>query len=339
MNRKNFLRSTLGTLAALPVKSLSDGFSEEPRSIVTPPYLQSNDSIGICAPGGYVDLIDLEPAIQRLKEWGFSTKIGSRIGRRDFSMGGTDEERLSDFQELLNDRSVKAILCARGGYGSVRIIDRLDFTQFEKYPKWIIGFSDITVFHSHLHQHLKVASIHAKMCNSFPSDWAMAEPLQRTSIESIRDCLTGKKMIYESPYHSQQLSGKCSGLLVGGNLKTIESLSASVSDISTKGKILFLEDTGEYLYSIDRMFWNVLRSGKLQNLAGLIIGGFKIKQDEPGEEFGRSLQEIILEKVRQFGYPVAFDFPVGHQKHNMALKCGIMHQLDVSSSSVTLTEI
>jgi len=116
-------------------------------------------------------------------------------------------------------------------------------------------------------------------------------------------------------------------------------LSASVSDISTKGKILFLEDTGEYLYSIDRMFWNVLRSGKLQNLAGLIIGDFKIKQDEPGEEFGRSLQEIVLEKVRSFGYPVAFDFPVGHQKHNMALKCGIMHQLDVSSSSVTLTEI
>jgi muramoyltetrapeptide carboxypeptidase len=213
MNRKNFLRSTLGTLAALPVKSLSDGFSEEPGLIVTPPYLQSNDIIGICAPGGYVDLIDLEPAIQRLNEWGFSVKIGTRIGRRDFSMGGTDEERLSDFQELLNDRSVKAILCARGGYGSVRIIDRLDFTRFEKYPKWIIGFSDITVLHSHIHQKLKVASIHSKMCNSFPSDWAIAEPFQRISIESIRDCLTGKKMIYESAYHSQQLSGIGLGII------------------------------------------------------------------------------------------------------------------------------
>ena len=139
-----------------------------------------------------------------------------------------------------NQRHISSAVFRRRILGWSRFYP-LDFTQFEKYPKWIIGFSDITVFHSHLHQHLKVASIHAKMCNSFPSDWAMAEPLQRTSIESIRDCLTGKKMIYESPYHSQQLSGKCSGLLVGGNLKTIESLSASVSDISTKGKILFLE--------------------------------------------------------------------------------------------------
>jgi muramoyltetrapeptide carboxypeptidase len=176
------------------------------------------------------------------------------------------------------------------------------------------------------------------MCNSFPENWDAAEPEQRTSILSIRDALVGTKTNYEVPSHPQNRRGVCKGKLVGGNLKTLESLSGSGSDMQTKGKILFVEDTGEYLYSIDRMFWNLKRSGKLEGLAGLIVGGFKVKADLPGEEFGSDLQQIVCEKVKEFEYPVCFDFPVGHQKNNVALKCGVVHELEVGEAQVILRE-
>jgi muramoyltetrapeptide carboxypeptidase len=281
---------------------------------------------------------DIQPAIKKINDWGFTVKIGETVGKKDFTYGGTDKERKRDMQKMLDDITVKAILCARGGYGFIRIIDDLDFKKFILHPKWIIGFSDVTLLHCHL-QHFNIASVHAKMCNSFPSDWENAESVQKDTIESIRKSLTNEKMKYSVEPNVNNRTGTASGELAGGNLKTIESVFGSKSDLDTKNKILFLEDTGEYLYSVDRMFWSLKRAGKLSNLGGLIIGGFKIKPDDEGEEFGKTLEEIVLEKVKEYNYPVCFDFPVGHQKNNFALKCGVLHQLKVTANECILTEI
>lgn len=340
MNRKDFLQSLglAGIGAALPLKKAGAAGAEDKDGIRIPPNLPAGALIGITAPAGYMTAAEMAPAVQLMESWGFRIRMGSTIGKRDFTRGGTDEERLQDLQAMLDDKEIHAIMCARGGYGSIRIVDRLDWSRFKKHPKWLIGFSDITVLHNHIHTHCRVASIHSKMTNSFPDDWSKAEPIQVLTINSIRDALSGACMCYDAIPHPQNRPGEASGVLVGGNLKTIESLSGTASDIDTDGKILFLEDTGEYLYSIDRMFWNLKRSGKLRRLAGLVVGGFGIKKDDEGDEFGRTLQEIVLEKLVDYRYPVCFDFPVGHQRANYAVKCGMRHTLYVSAEKVALKE-
>jgi len=313
---------------------------DEENNVSKPAYLKKGDLIGITCPAGYITADDIQPAVSKLKEWGFEVKAGDAIGKRDFTFGGTDEERMKDLQQMLDDKKIKAILCARGGYGAIRIIDKIDFKKFAQHPKWIIGFSDITVLHAHLSKNFGIASIHSKMCNSFPADWNNAEAVQKECIEAIRKCLSGEKMNYSFTANEANKNGTAEGILVGGNLKTIETLAGSKSDINTGGKILFVEDTGEYLYSIDRMFWNLKRTGKLSKLKALIIGGFKVKPaDDPADEFGLNLQQIVLEKVKEFNYPVCFDFPVGHQKNNMALKCGVKHKLSITTNHCSLKEI
>jgi muramoyltetrapeptide carboxypeptidase len=340
MNRKHFLSSFLA--AALPFPGFSsmvwNSENESPAPIL-PRYLKPGDTIGITCPAGYITLPEIQPAMVQMVEWGFNIKVGDTVGKKDFTFGGTDEERARDFQQMIDDPKVKAIMCARGGYGFVRIIDKLNFSKLETHPKWIIGFSDITVLHCHLNRNHGIASIHSKMCNSFPDDWNKAEPIQIETILSIKQALTGQKMKYTAPVNPLNKTGKANGPLIGGNLKMIETLAGTKSDLRTTNKILFVEDTGEYLYSIDRMFWNLKRTGKLEKLAGLIIGGFKIKPDDPGEEFGRSVQDIVLDRVKEYNYPVCFDFPVGHQRNNYALKCGVIHRLSVSNEEVTLREI
>ena len=339
MKRKDFLSAIIPLGATLGAIANGKILLDEPDApAAIPPYLKKGDIIGITCPAGYITLQEIQSAMNKIKEWGFEVKIGDTIGKKDFTFGGTDEERLKDFQQMLDDTTIKAILCARGGYGAVRIIDDIDFKKMAKHPKWIIGFSDVTVIHSHLNRNYRVASIHSKMCNSFPEDWAKAEPVQIESIESIRKCLAGEKMHYLFTPNPANKTGMVDGELVGGNLKTLESLSGSKSDINTKDKILFVEDTGEYLYSIDRMFWNLKRSGKLSHLKGLVIGGFKPKKDDVGEEFGKTLETIVLEKISEYNYPVCFDFPVGHQKNNFALKCGVMHRLSVHLNECRLNE-
>ena len=345
MNRKKFIASV--TAAAAPFAAFSKIhesvneliIGDEDKAVTIPPYLKPGDIIGITCPAGFIIEKDIQSAISKLKEWGFHVKVGTTVGKKDFTFGGTDEERRIDFQQMIEDNSVKAILCARGGYGSIRIIDALELKKMSKRPKWIIGFSDITVMHSDLNRNLRVASIHSKMCNSFPDDWSKAEQTQIDSIESIRKCLVGEKMNYVFTPNPNNKTGLATGELIGGNLKTLESMSGTKTDISTKGKILFVEDTEEYLYSIDRMFWNLKRTGKLSHLAGLIIGGFRIKKDDEGDEFGKTLHQIVLEKVAEYKYPVCFDFPVGHQRNNLALKCGAVHQLGVFLNECRLTEV
>lgn len=338
MHRKDFFSSLVAAGAALP--ALASAYTEDDKATpLVPPYLKEGDYIGITSPAGYITLKEIQPAILQMEKWGFRVRIGDTIGKRDFSFGGTDAERAADFQRMLDDHEIKAVMCARGGYGAVRIIDQLNFHAFSSHPKWIIGFSDITVVHAHLNRKYNIASLHSKMCNSFPDDWSKAEPVQIDTILSIGRALKGDKMVYTAFPNTNNIAGISEGVLVGGNLKTIESLSGSASDMKTKGKILFVEDTGEYLYSIDRMFWNLKRTGKLEGLKGLVIGGFKVKPDDPGEEFGRNLYDIVLEKVNGYKYPVCFDFPVGHQKNNYPLKCGVMHRLEVQDREVNLREI
>lgn len=312
---------------------------EESLPVHLPPYLKPGDTIAITSPAGYVTIEEIKPAMLQMQSWGLVVRIGQTIGKRDGTFGGSDAERLADLQQLLNDRSVKAIMCARGGYGMVRIIDQLNFSEMRRHPKWLIGFSDVTVLHAHLNRVVGIASIHSKMCNSFPDIWELAEPMQQETILSIRDCIFGKPLYFTVPPNQANRFGKATGELIGGNCKTIESLAGSVSDIRTNHKILFLEDTGEYLYSIDRMFWNLKRSGKLDNLAGLVIGGFKVKPSEdPAEEFNRNLYQIIGEKTNDCKYPICFDFPVGHQRNNYALKCGVKVQMVVNEDGSTIRE-
>ncbi|MCX2586225.1 S66 peptidase family protein [Pedobacter sp. MR22-3] len=340
MNRKHFLSSFIAAATVMPAfKTLAKTVANEGSSFKIPPYLKQGDMIGITSPAGYINAEQIQPSVLLMQSWGFQIKIGETIGKRDFTYGGTDKERLADFQKMLDDPGIKAIMCARGGYGFIRIIDQLDFSSFKKWPKWIIGFSDITVLHCHLTKNYGIASIHAKMCNSFPDNWAKAEPIQIETILSIKSALTGEQMGYAAPANSNNRLGKVDGILVGGNLSIIETLAGTDSDLDTKDKMLFIEDTGEYLYSIDRMLWNLKRSGKLKNLKALIIGGFKVKPDDADEEFGKTIYEIVLEKVTEYKYPIAFDFPVGHQRNNYALKCGVNHVLEVNELGSVLRTV
>ena len=340
MNRKDFLSAVVPATAVASAVAGNNKSLSEDAVYKIPPHLVKGNIIGICCPSGYISMEDVLPAVNKFKEWGFDICIGKTVGLRDFTFGGTDEERIHDVQDMLDDPMIKAIIFARGGYGAVRIIDKLIFKKFVAKPKWIIGFSDATVFHSHLNKNFGVASIHSKMCNSFPADWSTAEPVQIDSIESIRKCLTGEKINYDVVVNENNRAGMAEGILIGGNLSILENLAGTPSDINTDGKILFLEEVEEYLYNIDRMLWNLKRTAKFQKLKALIIGGFNhIKPDDPGEEFGRTVYDMILEKVKPFNYPVCFDFPVGHQKNNVALKCGVKHKLTVTTEIAKLQEV
>jgi muramoyltetrapeptide carboxypeptidase len=340
MKRKSFIQSSIGALTASYLPALPKFQAIEDEALfVSPAFLKAGDIIGITAPAGYITSEEIRSAVQKMESWGYKIKIGETIDKRDFTFGGTDEERTKDFQQMLDDPKIKAIMCARGGYGVVRIIDKLNWEKFKAKPKWIIGFSDVTVFHSHLNKNFGIASIHSKMCNSFPDDWSLAEPIQIETIEAIQLALSGKKMKYTVTPNPQNKLGTADGVLIGGNLKMLETLAGTKSDINTAGKILFVEDTGEYMYSVDRMFWNLKRTGKLSQLKGLIVGGFKIKVDEDSDDFGKTLQDVVLEKVKAYHYPVCFDFPVGHQRNNYALKCGVKHRLEIKNENVSLKEI
>ncbi len=339
MNRKHFLSSLIPLIPIASsvkgniVSNIDDHFSR------VPPYLNKGDIIGITCPSGFITMEDIQPAVKKIHEWGFEMQIGNTVGARDFTFAGSDVERAKDFQNMLDDPSIKAIMPGRGGYGAVRIIDDIDFKKFSLKPKWIIGFSDATVVHSHLNKNFGIASIHSKMCNSFPADWSIAEQTQIDSIESIRKCLVGEKVDYPVAVNENNRAGTGEGILVGGNLSILENLAGTNSDITTDNKILFLEETGEYPYNIDRMLWNLKRTRKFNKLNGLIIGAFKNKPDDPGEEFGKTIYDMVLEKTKGCNFPVCFDFPVGHQKENYALKCGVKHRLIVNEIEVQLKEI
>jgi muramoyltetrapeptide carboxypeptidase len=301
--------------------------------IKTPPYLEPGDTIGIACPAGYMAAARAQTCIDTLGQWGYQVKVGKTLGSDSATyFSGTDEERLRDFQELLDDDNIKAILCGRGGYGMSRIIDRIDFRKFKKNPKWIIGFSDITVLHAHLYANYKTASLHAPMAAAFND-----EGYKNEFIQSLRLALEGKTARYHCDVHNFNQKGEAIGELVGGNLSLLVHIIGTPSDIKTKGRILFLEDVGEYLYNIDRMLYQLKRAGKLDKLAGLVIGGFTDNKDTE-RPFGKTAYEIIHDVVKAYDYPVCFNFPVSHEKENYALKVGVGYKLKVGKSKVTLEE-
>jgi muramoyltetrapeptide carboxypeptidase len=274
-----------------------------------PPYLQKGDTIGLIAPARKISREEIAFALNTFSRWGLKTKLGKNLYGACNQFSGTDEERASDMQDMLDDESVKAIISVRGGYGCLRIVDKLDFSRFLKAPKWMIGYSDVTVFHSHLHT-MGVETLHATMPFNFGQD---AE-----STESLRRALFGEVINYTWDSNPLNRKGEASGQLIGGNLSLLYALSGSKSDMDTKYKILFLEDLDEYLYHIDRMMLNLKRSGKLEHLSGLIVGGMTSMKDNT-VPFGKTAEEIILDAVKEYKYPVCFDFSGGHVPRNLAL--------------------
>jgi len=289
----------------------------------TPPYLQKGDSVAIVAPARSVSIEEMMPAITLFEEWGLKVVLSENLFAVHNQFAGTEPERTEDFQKMLDDEEIKAIICARGGYGVVRIIDLLNFENFIHHPKWIVGYSDITVLHSHIHTRFGIETLHATMPINI-----YANP-NYESTESMYAALFGNQLSYQIPTSSYSKAGEGKGELVGGNLSILYSLSASESDINTDGKILFIEDLDEYLYHVDRMMQNMKRSGKLNYLSGLIIGGLTEMKDNT-IPYGATAEEIILEAVAEYDYPVCFGFPAGHSDDNRALIMGREVSLSVS---------
>ncbi|NPD46550.1 MULTISPECIES: LD-carboxypeptidase [unclassified Lentimicrobium] len=281
-----------------------------------PPYLKSGDRIGLVSPARKISSQEVKSAVKLLQRWGLEPVFGRHIFSSHHQFGGKDAERTSDMQEFLDDINVKGILSTRGGYGSVRIIDQLDFSKFKVHPKWLIGYSDITVFHSHIHQVLEIETIHGTMPINFPTNL-----VENESILSLKQALFGELEAYQLKNCQVLREGNVTAPLIGGNLSILYSLLGSISDINTDGKILFIEDLDEYLYHMDRMMMNLKRTGKLHHLKALIVGGMNDMNDNT-IPYGQSAKEIIWETVKEYDYPVIFDFPSGHIEPNMALYLG-----------------
>ena len=301
--------------------------------ITIPPYLKKGDTIGIVCPSGYMPAENAETCIKTLETWGYRVKVGDTVGAQFHYFSGTDKQRIQDLQKMMNDNSIKAILCARGGYGLSRMIDHIDFQKFKKNPKWIIGFSDVTVLQAHIFQHFQIATLHAPMANAFSG-----EGYQNKYIASLKDALTGVTTNYACASHALNKTGHTEGDLIGGNLSIIAHLIGTHSSYKTRHKILFLEDVGEYLYNIDRMLIQLERAELFKHIKGLIIGGFTEMKDTT-IPFGKDVYSIINDQVKGLKIPICFGFPVSHETENLALKIGVQHELIVGKDGVQLKEV
>lgn len=312
-------------LATLVFMASFGGYSQKRMKI--PPYLKKGDKVALVCTARKFFPEDAQPAIDLLKSWGLEVKLGKTIGLDSCQLGGTDKERAADLQEMLDDDSIKAIWCARGGYGTVRIIDSLDFTKFKKHPKWIMGFSDVTVLHSHLNT-LGIATLHSIMPFTVPKAPDEVK-------ETLRKALFGEPIKYVVETKGYELQGKAKGQLVGGNLSILYSLLGSKSSLDTKDKILFIEDLDEYLYHIDRMMQNLKRNGYFEHLKGLIVGGMTDMHDNE-IPFGQNEVGIITEIAKQYNIPVCFYFPAGHVKDNRTLILGKEVEFEVNENEIIL---
>jgi muramoyltetrapeptide carboxypeptidase len=292
--------------------------------MITPPYLQKGDTIAIVSTARKNIDDNLKPTIDMLEGWGLKVKIGSTIGLDYYQLAGTDEQRTADFQAQMDNPNIKAIWCVRGGYGTVKIIDKLDFTKFKQNPKWIIGFSDVTVLHSHLNR-MGFESLHAIM----PVSVARATDDAKNSLCTV---LFGEKLQYTLDCDALNHMGKAKGELVGGNLSILYSLLGSESAIDCSDKILFIEDLDEYLYHIDRMMMNLKRNGCLSSLKGIIVGGMTDMKDNE-IPWGRNALEIIEDVTKGLNIPIIFNFPAGHIRDNRALIFGRQVSMEVTAET------
>lgn len=290
-----------------------------------PKPLQKGDTVAILSTARKISIPEIEPAISLLHSWDLKVILGSTIDLEAHQFAGNDAARAGNLQQFLNEEDIAAIWCARGGYGTIRIIDRLDFSYFSKRPKWIIGYSDVTVLHSLLHN-LDVPTIHATM----PINVAKNTP---ETLQSLHDTLFGKSIEYTIPASKYNKKGSARGQLVGGNLSMLYSMTGTEAGLNTKGKILFLEDLDEYLYHIDRMLMNLKYNGCFDGLAGLIVGGMTNMHDNT-IPFGKNAQEIILDITSLYNFPVCFDFPAGHLDDNRAMIFGKEASLTVDDEVI-----
>lgn len=298
--------------------------------MIVPSYLKPGDKVAITCPAKKLPH-PLTDAVNLLRSWGLQVILGDTITAEWNQFAGMDELRTADFQRFLDDESIKAIFAARGGYGTIRIIDTLDFTPLKEYPKWVIGFSDITVLHSHIQQVCGMASIHGQMPLTIPDG-------TKPSLQSLRNALFGDEISYDLQPHEQNRMGNGKGLLTGGNLALLCAVNGSVSEADFTGKILFLEDVGEYLYNIDRMMHTLKRAGKLEELEGLIVGGFTELKDND-IPFGQTAEEIIKDAVANYPFPVAFGFPAGHIADNHSLIFGMEAHVQVDKHAVKMAYV
>ena len=301
--------------------------AQSAKKMITPPYLQKGDTVAIVSTARKHLNDDLKQTIEFLENWGLKTVIGSSIGLDSNQLAGTDEQRASDFQQQIDNPTIKAIWCVRGGYGTVRMVDLVDFSKFKQQPKWDIGFSDVTVLHNHLNT-LGVQSIHGMMPVNIPKASAEAK-------ESLRKALFGEPLSYTIPYDKMNRIGTAKGELVGGNLSILYSLFGSASAIDCTDKILFLEDLDEYLYHIDRMMMNLKRNGCLESLKGIVIGSMT-KMKDNDIQWGKNALEIIQDITKEYKIPVVYNFPAGHIADNRALIFGSQVTLEVTATESKL---
>ena len=300
--------------------------------MIFPDYIRHGDRIRVVSPAGKVHKDKILAGLEVLQDEGYDVFPGDYIFDRHFQYAGTDSQRIADFQKAINDPETKVILCARGGYGAIRIIEALDFTPLLKNPKWIVGFSDITVIHTVLNK-LGIASIHGAMPGFFLENKKITR-----SFSSLMELLSTGKSAIEAPSHILNRAGTCTGELVGGNLSLLYSLQGTPWQLDTKGKILLLEDVNEYLYNLDRMMQSLRLGGTIKQLSGLVVGGFTELMDNESP-FGKSYYEIIMDAVRDYHYPVCFDLPVGHIPRNLALLLGSNYQLEVGDRCRLIRQI
>ena len=295
--------------------------------MIQPPFLKPSDTVYITAPAKAIEESSILAAKKTLEAWGLKVRIAPHCLGRHHYFSGSDEERLADFQDGLDDPSIKAILCARGGYGCVRMVESLNWDAFERHPKWIIGFSDVTVFHQKIHQ-LGIQSIHAIMPLGFVEGSDAAK-------ESLKKILFGEPVMLEAPYLTVNITGKATGKLVGGNMAIVSSLLGTPLSYSFKDNILVLEDIGEHVYKIDRMLYSLKLAGAFSQIKGLVLGGFTDMEDTD-VPFGKTIKELILEQVRHLEIPVAFDLPIGHITDNQAFVLGRTASLQVTDIKTAL---
>ena len=281
---------------------------------MNPPYLKKGDNVIIISTARKVSIEEIQPSVIILESWGLNVTLGHKLFKEENQFAGSDLERSQDLQHALDNPNIQAIICARGGYGTVRIIDQIDFTLFKKHPKWLCGFSDVTVIHNAIHS-LNISSLHSTMPLLFPKE------AQKEAVEALRKNLFGEPISYIFPKNLLNKGSQLEGVVIGGNLSIINNLIGTPTDLDTTNKILFFEDLDEYLYHIDRMMKQLKRAGLLTDLKGLLIGHMSDMHDN-AIPFGKSAYEIILETVKEFNYPVIFDFPAGHLDRILAIKLG-----------------
>lgn len=296
-------------------------------TMITPPYLQKGDTVAILATARKHIVKSMQPTIDLLESWGLNVVIGKSIGLEQNQLAGSDEQRAADLQAQLDNPNIKAIWCARGGYGTVRVVDLIDFTQFKKSPKWLVGFSDVTVLHNHLNT-MGYKSIHGIM----PISLAKAS---KEAIESLHLSLFGQPLHYAIDPHPMNRLGKATGEVVGGNLSILYSLLGSPSAIDCKDKILYIEDLDEYLYHIDRMMMNLKRNGCLESLKGIIVGSMTDMKDND-IPWGKNALEIVQDVTKQYNIPMVFNFPAGHIHDNRALILGATATIEVTENCSTV---